>query len=656
MQYRTFDSYVLFKEIHQDELGHLYRAGEIGPNGFGGFRWLRVLDGEAVNPTALREALPDAARIAEFLKSANTAAQPRYIEGDEAPGIAWDHVAAQPLNLIFEKVHSEGFPVPVDNALLIMEKISMALCAGLTIDFGGKPVVHGFLLPSLVQVSNDGEAVVAGFGLGDQMLSALDVASVAGAVKPYLAPEVIVTRQTGRRGDVYSLGAILYHLLTGKPLPEDPDVRTGCVEQAELSLEDEPVPDDIKAFLSRTLAAKPEDRFSSAADFKKELDKLLYGGAYSPTTFNLALFMDRLFRAEIETEERERAEEKKIDVTPYLTQEAEPEIEPEAPGTPARPSSGPGKGLWIGIGAGAVIAAIAVGVVVMMMSRQPAAPLVPPTPTAEEIAAQRQADEELYQRILQEELAKQKEEMEDRLLTEIKSRQERIEQLQQRMLNMERQAQTGRESAEERKAREAVERELKAAEEAQRQQETELKELPKRAEEEARKVAAGAVSQQEETEGASKPALTVQNQPTKAPATQVRPTAQVQRPTPTAVPRPRPTPTRAAQPQRPVAGRSNRFVAPEEVDALPEVTKRVTPPWSRSAIRSDRKGVVIVSAVVNTAGKAEEIELIRADTLRFGIPEAAMAAVREYTFKPATKNGVNVKTRATVAVVFDFTR
>ena len=60
--------------------------------------------------------------------------------------------------------------------------------------------------------------------------------------------------------------------------------------------DDEAVPNDIRALLTKSLSSRPRERFSSASDFKKELDRLLYGGAYSPTTFNLALFMDRLFR------------------------------------------------------------------------------------------------------------------------------------------------------------------------------------------------------------------------------------------------------------------------------------------------------------------------------------------------------------------------
>ena len=97
-----------------------------------------------------------------------------------------------------------------------------------------------------------------------------------------------------------------------------------AIGAAKLAYEDEPIPDDIRQLLRRTLAPHPEKRFASAADFKQELDRLLYGGAYSPTTFNLALFMDRLFRQEIEADEAAHDQEKAVDVSPYLAA-AEPE-------------------------------------------------------------------------------------------------------------------------------------------------------------------------------------------------------------------------------------------------------------------------------------------------------------------------------------------
>ena len=53
-RYRVFASYLLFKEITADALGHLYRAGEFGPSGVRRLAWLLIFD----SPLADRASLP----------------------------------------------------------------------------------------------------------------------------------------------------------------------------------------------------------------------------------------------------------------------------------------------------------------------------------------------------------------------------------------------------------------------------------------------------------------------------------------------------------------------------------------------------------------------------------------------------------------------
>ena len=99
--------------------------------------------------------------------------------------------------------------------------------------------------------------------------------------------------------------------------------------------------------------------------------------------------MDRLFRTEIEGDERERARESALDVAPYLARPVEmpdePQIELEETAAPPPRRRG-----WL-IGAAAAAAVAAVAATVFLGTRGAGAPAPPPTPTAEEIAAQRQA-------------------------------------------------------------------------------------------------------------------------------------------------------------------------------------------------------------------------------------------------------------------------
>jgi TonB family protein len=98
----------------------------------------------------------------------------------------------------------------------------------------------------------------------------------------------------------------------------------------------------------------------------------------------------------------------------------------------------------------------------------------------------------------------------------------------------------------------------------------------------------------------------------------------------------------------------NQFVDPTELDTPPAILKAEEVAWSRAAQRSRRRGIVVMQATVNAQGRVEEVKILRTDEEGFGIPESAAAAVKKYLFKPGIKNGVKVKTHATVTERYVF--
>ncbi len=616
--YRTFGPFILFKEILQDELGHLYRAGEFDAGGVKRTVWLRVFDGNGAPSGELIEAFDMGRKISEMLSAANVSSGTTFVVEDGVAAMAFDYVSSQPLTLLFEKVREEGFPVPVDNALLILEKLALGLSSALVLESDGRALAHGFLHPGMVVVTNDGEGIISGFGLGESLLSLLDVPEVAEKVTPYLAPEVLVNRTPGKQGDVYSLGAILFQLLTSTPLPSDPAARAAALDEAEMAYDGEPIPDDIKALLTRSLADRPEERFSSAVDFKKQLDKLLYGGNYSPTTFNLALFMDRLFRAEIERDELDRGVESQVDVEPYISPEPEEEIVEPVAGEPAPKS----KGLFIGLAAAVVVILGLVGFMVFRGSADR-----PQEPTPEQIAAQRAAQEQRIRELAARMVEEKMQEQEAKIRSELEDSQKRIEELQKKLQNSQKKSTS---AAEKKKLQEQIE----AEKERQRQIEAEKEKQRQQALEQAKKEAEVQAMEQLAAEQAAEAPT-----PTAAVA-EVRPT-------------PVPEPTQAAPAEVTVA--ENQFFDPSEVDTLPAIIKQQDVEWPKAARRARRKkGMVIVQATVNSSGHVEAVKVLRADETDFGIPEAVTKAVKKYIFKPGTKNGVKIKTYATVTKRYTF--
>ena len=638
--YSVFASYLRFKEVVSDPLGHLYRAGEIDASGVQRAVWLRVFDQPIIEAADIIAGFDRANAIADAVQSTNVA-RADFAVDDGTPAMATDFVASQPLSRVLDHITKEQFPISVDNALLIAEKIALALSATLTAEIDGERVVHGFLHPSLVFVTNDGEGIVTGFGVAEQLLTLIDDQFSADVIQPYLAPEVLQTRGASRQGDVYSLGAILFHLLTGATLPTAIDERAGAIAAANFAFEEEAIPDDIRELLQRALAPHPEERFRSAADFKKELGRLLYGGGYSPTTFNLALFMDRLFRPEIEAEEADFASELATDVGPYLA----PTVTPE----PVLDSidSGPalkGRGLWIGLGvAGA--AAIA-AMLWLTVFRGPTTPPPPPMPTAEAIAAERLAQNEKMRELAEGLVAEMMAQKEEEIRGELVARQAKIDELQRRLTESENRAQQGQLTGEDAQKLEELQRQIATEEETQRQREAELEAERLLATEEAQQQAMARQTATAAVEAATLAATTATSTPTFPPTPTSAPTA-----IPIEAPTPRPRTVERAGP----SVEENSFVDPTEVDSPPAILRKSPVTWSRTAILSRRKGVVVLQATVNAKGLVEDVTILRADHEGFGIPQAVMDAVMKYRFKPGSKNGVPVKTHFSISARYDFT-
>lgn len=137
----------------------------------------------------------------------------------------------------------------------------------------GQPLglVHRDISPSNLLLSYAGEVKLSDFGVAKRSTDKSVVRSLKGELK-YMSPEQARGTTLDRRSDIFSLGAVLFEMLTGHPLrdfPEDTDcwqqVASGLVAPASRYRPDlSPQLDDL---LARALAPDPRDRFPDARAF-----------------------------------------------------------------------------------------------------------------------------------------------------------------------------------------------------------------------------------------------------------------------------------------------------------------------------------------------------------------------------------------------------
>ncbi len=157
-------------------------------------------------------------------------------------------------------------------------------------------IIHRDLKPTNVLVSEDGVAKVIDFGIAratEQVLARSTLVTMAGQVlgtPAYMSPEQAAGRgaEADTRSDIYSLGAVLYELLTGRALFTREKLESASLQEAlRLVREEEPVrPSALKAELQgelewiilRALEKEPARRYETAAALGRDLGEWLDGG------------------------------------------------------------------------------------------------------------------------------------------------------------------------------------------------------------------------------------------------------------------------------------------------------------------------------------------------------------------------------------------
>jgi Flp pilus assembly protein TadD len=193
----------------------------------------------------------------------------RFIEGDTLKG------------------KMDASPMPAADILKIMRPICQAL------DYAHKQgVLHRDIKPSNIMVSTDGTVLLTDFGLARMVQageSTLSQDMMVGTPQ-YISPEQAQGEsQLDGRTDIYSLGVVLYEMLTGR-VPFNADTPFATVHDhiyTPLPLPSDINPKispDVERLLLKALAKDPSDRYTTADDLLRALETTLYPTAPNAAT------------------------------------------------------------------------------------------------------------------------------------------------------------------------------------------------------------------------------------------------------------------------------------------------------------------------------------------------------------------------------------
>jgi serine/threonine-protein kinase len=176
-------------------------------------------------------------------------------------------------------VHNDG-PLPARRAIEIIADACQAL------NFSHQNgIIHRDVKPANIMISTTNAVKVMDFGIAraiaDSGNSVTQTAAVIGTAQ-YLSPEQARGEPVDARSDVYSLGCVLYEILTGEP----PFTGDSPVAVAYQHVREDPVPPskrhegispDLDAVVLKALAKNPENRYQTAAEMRADLVRVHNG-------------------------------------------------------------------------------------------------------------------------------------------------------------------------------------------------------------------------------------------------------------------------------------------------------------------------------------------------------------------------------------------
>ncbi|HWB78329.1 MAG TPA: protein kinase [Nannocystaceae bacterium] len=311
-----FGPYLLLERISVGGMAEVYKAKEYGVEGFERTVAVKRILPHVAEDDEFIAMFKDEAKIAVQLNHGNIAQI--YNLGNEQDSfyIALEYINGRDLRAIFQKCQQQAKPMPVAQACYVIMKI----CEGLDYAHNKKDkynrelnIVHRDVSPPNILVSFEGEVKLIDFGVAKAAGRASR--TQAGILKGkfgYMSPEQVRGMPLDRRSDVFSVGVVLFEVLTGNRLFQaDTDFATlekvRAVDVPRPASLNPDIPKPLENIIYKALAREPEQRYQSGIELHDELQAFMFAQGLFYSRKDLAGWMRQQYAREIELEKEKNA-------------------------------------------------------------------------------------------------------------------------------------------------------------------------------------------------------------------------------------------------------------------------------------------------------------------------------------------------------------
>lgn len=266
--------YEILAEIGRGGMGVVYRARDPKIDRLVAIKTISFFDQELEDTHETLE------RFVLEARAAGRLSHPRIVTifdvGEEPeshnPYIVMEYVAGSSLR---KMLSAESKKVPLETALQLTQEIAEGLHYA-----HSQGVIHRDIKPSNILVTNDGHAKIADFGIAKLNLSQLTVPGQLWGSPAYMSPEQLNGENVDARSDLFSLGVILYTMITGYRPFQGNSATTVCFkvvnrEPIPATSFDAGLPAALDRLIARAMAKEPAERFQSGQEMSETIAHFL---------------------------------------------------------------------------------------------------------------------------------------------------------------------------------------------------------------------------------------------------------------------------------------------------------------------------------------------------------------------------------------------
>jgi serine/threonine-protein kinase len=302
IQYLT--SYQILRKLASGGMGSVYLAEQLGAESFRKLVAIKTIKKEFLKNRENVDLFVGEAKLVADLIHENVL---QVYQLGQTKGVYYIVMEyAHGKNLAdFIRAHKDMHKVSnVDIGAFIISRVCRALnYAHEAKDMRGQPlnIVHRDVTPSNIIITYGGVVKLTDFGIAKAVImNTPDEAEVIMGKLPYMSPEQAKFIGTTRQSDVFSLGLVMYELLTNTVVYNVNDIDDLVDKMDNYSIKpprrlNPHIPEKLEQIMIRALEVNPANRYQTAREFGQDLEHYMYDGGYGPTNEKLQRYLQRLF-------------------------------------------------------------------------------------------------------------------------------------------------------------------------------------------------------------------------------------------------------------------------------------------------------------------------------------------------------------------------